>query len=106
MVKRSKKTINSDLMVDVIDYAFTEWLVRRELFSAFKANFDVAFSPRISFRDRLRIHIRRSFDNPLIGPKDLIYAAFVFNLTPEGSDFWTKQAAAWVRFYSRFQTKY
>lgn len=93
-------------MVDVIEYAFTEWLVRRKLFSAFKANFDVALSSRLSFRDRLRIHIRRSFDNPLIGPKGLIHAAFVFDLTPEGSAFWMKEAAAWIRFYSRFQTKY
>lgn len=106
-MKETRKEFKiNDLMVDVIEYAFTEWLVRRGLFSIFKANFDVAFSFRNNFRDRLREHIRRSFDNPLFGPKDLVYAAFVFGLTPEGTKFWTKEAAAWVRFYSRFQTKH
>jgi len=105
MKKVTRKSRIDDLMIDVIEYAFTEWLVRRNLYSAFKANYSTRPLSRDGFRDRLRAHIRRSFNNPVFGPKNLVSSAFVFLFTPEGVAFWTAQAAAWERFYSKFQTK-
>ena len=64
MKKGSKKFKASDLIVDVLEYAFTEWLVRQGLFVAFKANYDVVVSPYGCFRDHLRAHIRRSLCSP------------------------------------------
>lgn len=94
-----------DLIVDVLDYAFTEWLVRNGIFVAFKANYDVVISPYGSFRERLRAHIRRSLCNPSSGPAHLITTAFMFDATPEGFDFWRKHSVAWERFYRRFQSQ-
>ena len=104
MKKVSKESRVDDLMVDVVEYAFTEWLIRRQLYMAFKANFRAAFPPRASFRCRLRAYIRRSLSRPDLAPCDLISSAFVFIFTPEGVDFWMKESAAWARFYSKFQT--
>lgn len=105
MKKARKEPRVDDLMIDVLEYAFTEWLVRRKLYTAFKANCSARPLSRDSFRDRLRAHIRRSFNNPVFGPKSLVSSAFVFLFTPEGVAFWTAASAAWERFYSKFQTK-
>ena len=105
MKKTRKEPRVDDLMVDVLEYAFTEWLVRRKVFSLFKANFTAGFSSSKSFRDRLRALIRYSINCSKSGPKGLISAAFIFLLTPEGIDFWTKEVVAWDRFYSKFQVK-
>lgn len=105
MKKASKNFRTNDLIIDVIEYAFTEWLVRQGVFTAFKTNYDVVFSPYGGFRDRLRAHIRRSLFNSVLGPSCLISTAFLFNSTPEGSTFWCDCSAAWKRFYTRFQTR-
>lgn len=105
MKKGSKNFKAGDLIVDVLDYAFTEWLVRQGIFVAFKTNYDVVVSPYGGFRDRLRAHIRRSLCNPSLGPTYLISTAFLFDSTPEGYDFWRKYSDAWKRFYLRFQSK-
>jgi len=94
-----------DLIVDVLDYAFTEWLVRQGIFSAFMKNYDVVVSPYGGFRDRLRAHIRRSLCYPSSGPAHLIATAFLFDSTPEGYDFWRKHSAAWEHFYLRFRSQ-
>ena len=105
-MKDSKKSVRTnDLLVDVLEYAFTEWLVRRGIFSAFKANYERRFKPFNSFRDRLRSQIRSSLHNFDLGPSHLITFAFLFVSTPEGADFWNKHAAAWERFCTEFQEK-
>ena len=69
-VRRTSRV--SDLMVDVLEYAFTEWLVRRGVYSAFKENFIISHSPVRNFRGCLRGYIRRSFSNPHYDPRSLI----------------------------------
>ena len=105
MKKVSKKSRIDDLMVDVIEYAFTEWLVREGIFTSFKTNYECIVSPYRGFRNRLRAHIRRSLCNPGFDPARLIASAFLFAATPEGPGFWQKQSAAWERFYAKLQTK-
>lgn len=105
MKKVRKEFRADDLMVDILEYAFTEWLVRRRVFAAFKANFDTSYSPGRSFRDHLRHYVRRSLISSRYGPRNLVSAAFMFLFTPEGNDFWLKESNAWERFYSEFQTK-
>ena len=101
--KESLKT--NELLVDVVEYAFTEWLVRRRIFSAFKANYECNFGPFRSFRDRLRSQVRRSLRDPDSSPSHLISSAFLFTSTPEGAKFWSKHSAAWERFCTEFQVK-
>ena len=105
MKKKIKAFNDDDLIVDIIEYAFTEWLVRRKVFSAFKANYDVGFSTCEGFRDSLRDHIRECLRTSNFGPIRLISTAFLFVSTPEGPDFWSKQSVAWERFYLKLQSK-
>lgn len=105
MKKVSKSSRTNELMIDVVHYAFTEWLVRRGIFSAFKANYERAFAPYKSFRDRLRSQIRHSLHDFGFGPKHLITSSFLFISTPEGVKFWGEQSAAWEHFCDEFQVK-
>ena len=104
MRKRRKYFKSGDLIVDTLYYAFTEWLSRQGLLVAFKTNYDVIVSPYGGFRERLRDHIRHCLCSPNFDPTRLISTAFVFSMTPEGSDFWKKYSAAWERFYLRLQS--
>lgn len=105
-MKKFNKSVRTDeLLTDVIEYAFVEWLVRRGIFSAFKANYEHAFAPYNSFRDRLRSQIRRSLTSSRLGPSCLIISSFVFFSTPEGFKFWSKQSAAWERFCDKLHVK-
>lgn len=105
MKKSSKSVRTNELLIDVVEYAFTEWLVRRGIFAAFKANYERAFAPYRSFRDRLRSHIRHSLHDFGFGPSHLVSSAFLFTSTPEGPKFWCKQSADWEHFCSEFQLK-
>lgn len=101
----NKSVRSNELLIDVLEYAFTEWLVRRGIFSAFKANYERAFQPYKGFHDRLRSHIRHSIHGLGFGPSHLITSSFMFSATPEGVKFWGKQSADWERFCEEFQTK-
>lgn len=105
MKKVRKSSRSSELLIDVLEYAFTEWLVRRGIFTAFKANYDRDSLPYRTFRDRLRSHIRHSLHDFGFGPSHLITSSFLFYDTPEGAEFWNKQSAAWERFCDEFQVK-
>lgn len=105
MKKTSKDLRIDDLKIDVIEYMFTEWLVRRGIFTAYKSNYEYAFSPCRSFRDRLRGHIRRSLSGFGYNPSHLISTAFLFTSAPEGVKFWSNQSSAWQRFYTEFCSK-
>ena len=105
-MKTSNESIKvNELLIDVVVYAFLEWLIRRGIFSAFRENYERNFTPRRSFRDRLRSHVRRSLYGFRFGPSCLISSAFLFCSTPEGVDFWRKQSAAWERFCAEFRVK-
>lgn len=105
MKKVSKSARTNELLIDVVEYMFTEWLVRRGIFSAFKSNYERAFMPYKSFRDRLRSQIRRSLHDFGLGPGSLITSSFPFISAPEGVKFWSKQSIAWERFCDELQEK-
>ena len=105
MKKSNKRVRTNELLIDVLEYAFTEWLVRQGIFAAFKANYERDFTPYRSFRDRLRSHVRQSLRGFGFGPSHLVSSAFLFVSAPEGEEFWRKQSAAWERFCAEFQTK-
>ena len=105
-MKKSNKSVRADeLLIDVVEYAFTEWLVRRGIFSAFKVNYEYVFAPYKSFRDSLRSQIQHSLHSSHFSPRCLITSSFVFTLTPEGVKFWRKQSAAWERFCDKLHVK-
>ncbi len=106
MKKTSKNSEDADLIVDVLEYAFIEWLVRRKIFTVFKDNYEPAVLPCQTFHDALRAHVRRYVCNPYLGPAHLISTAFQFSSTPEGYNFWRKHSVAWERFYLKLQSKF
>lgn len=93
-----------DLIADIIEYTFIEWLVRRDVFVAFKTNYEVCLPPSRTFRDRLRAHIQYSLRSPNLGPGTLISSAFLYTSAPEGVKFWEEQSDAWKRFCARLET--
>lgn len=106
MKKVNEKSLIYDLAIDVAEYAFIEWLVRRGVFAAFKANFDFNNSSRESFRDQLRLHVQIALTCPGLGFASLVSSAFQFIRTPEGVKFWKKQSDAWRRFCAKFQMQF
>lgn len=98
-MKKLENVLNDKLLLDVMEYAFVEWLVRRGIFTAFRANYDRIPTTRKTFRDCLRDHIRYVYSRPSLGPEALISSAFLFTSTPEGCEFWIKHSDAWRRFY-------
>ena len=103
MKKVNKNSRISDLIIDVIEYAFIEWLIRQNVYSAFKANYKSANSFRGSFRDQLRFHIQIMLSSPDLGSRYLVSTAFPFTRTPEGFNFWDSKSEAWRRFCANFQ---
>ena len=99
----SKNSRTNDLLVDIVEYMFVEWLIRRRVFTAFKSNYEHAFSLREGFHDRLRGQIRRSLNGSGFGISHLITSSFLFLSTPEGAQFWTEQSAAWECFCAKLQ---
>ena len=98
-MKSLKQPVIDKLRLDVIEYAFVEWLVRRGIFTAFMANYDRIPTARRTFRDCLRNHIQHAYRTPSLGPESLISSAFLFTSTPEGYEFLIKHSDAWKRFY-------
>lgn len=99
-MKKNKSPKVDRLLIDVVEYAFVEWLVRRKVYLAFRSNYDRVPTATKSFRDHLREHIRYLFDQSKLGPASLISSAFLFPSTPEGCKFWIKHSEAWSRFYA------
>ena len=105
MKTASKNAKINELMIDVVEYAFIEWLTRRGIFAAFKANYEQDSMPHRDFRKWVRSYIRRSLSGSRLGPSRLVSSAFLFYQTLEGSDFWLKQSASWERFCAELQVK-
>lgn len=102
MRKSNKKSRIDDLVIDIVEYAFTEWLVRRGVFTAFKANYESANTARGSFRNQLRFHIQVSLIFPELGLGRLVSSAFPFADAQEGADFWRAQSDSWKHFCTKF----
>jgi len=101
-MKKNKSSKDAKLLVDVIDYMFVEWLIRRKVYPAFRANYDRAFGSSKPFRDCLREQIQYLLGHSSLSPASLISSAFLFTSTPEGCKFWIKHSEAWARFYASF----
>lgn len=99
-MRKFKKSVDEELRLDVIEFAFVEWLICRGIFAAFRSNYDRFPTFRKPFRECLREHIRHAYRTPSLGPESLISSAFLFPSTPEGYDFWVEQSDAWHRFYN------
>lgn len=104
-MRKNKTSKDVGLLVDVVEYAFVEWLIRRKAYLAFRANYDRAAESPKPFRDCLREHIRYLYCDSNLGPGSLISSAFLFTSTPEGCSFWLKQSEAWARFFASFVKK-
>ena len=103
MKKSNKKSRIDDLVIDIVEYAFTEWLVRQGVFTAFKANYESANKLRRGFRNQLRLHIQVALIFPELGLGRLVSSAFPFASAQEGVDFWQKLSDDWKRFCTKFQ---
>ena len=101
-MKKNKDSKDVRLMIDVVEYAFVEWLIRRKIYLAFRANYDRAAESSKPFRDCLRDHIRYLCCASNLGPGALISSGFLFTSTSEGCKFWLKQSEAWQRFLASF----
>lgn len=99
-MKKPRQSVVDKLRLDVIEYAFVEWLVRRGIFTAFRANYDRTPTAQKTFRDHLRDHIRYVYRRPSLGPEALVSSAFLFTSAPEGYEFWLNHSDAWRRFYN------
>ena len=99
-MKKLKQPVVDELLLDVVEYALVEWLIRRGIFTAFRMNYDRTSSTKKTFREFLRGHIRHAYCTPSLGPEALISSAFLFSSTPEGYDFWIEHSDAWVCFYN------
>lgn len=104
-MKKNKKLKDVELLIDVVEYAFVEWLIRHKAYPAFRANYDRAAESSKPFRDCLREHIRYLYCESNLGPGSLISSAFLFTSTPEGYGFWLKQSEAWERFLASLMKK-
>jgi len=100
-MKNLQQPVIDNLLLDVMEYAFVEWLVRRGIFTAFRANFDCFPTTRKTFRDCLRDYIRYIYCSPHLDPASLVESAFLFAPTPEGYEFWTNHSDAWKSFYDK-----
>lgn len=105
-MKKTKKSRLSELPVDVIEYMFTEWLVRRGLFSSYKANYEKFCSNHRSFRDNLHFKVRYLCGPSVFGIETIISTSFPYAMTPEGYNFWADQSDLWRRFCSDFKFKF
>lgn len=99
-MKNLKQPVIDELLLDVMEYAFVEWLIRRGIFTAFRMNCERISPTKRTFRESLRGHIRHAYRTPSLGPEALISSAFLFAKTPEGYEFWVDHSDAWSRFYN------
>lgn len=97
-MKKNKDSRMSELPIDFVEYLFVEWLCRRGVFSAFKANYNLIRDVDISFRDSLRRQIRSMLLSSSFSIRDLVIGSFTFDRTPEGRDFWSAVSSEWRRF--------
>jgi len=102
---KAKKTPSlSNLSVDVAEIMFTKWLVRQNLFLAYKENFEKFYPNNRTFRHNLRIRLRNLSLFPVLGFGAIISTSFPFSMTSEGYDFWVDKSNLWKQFCSKFKS--
>lgn len=95
------ETIES-LPCDVVEYLFTEWLVRRRVYSKYVSNLRVDPSNDDAVREAIRSIIKRHLGPNGLGVPELIADSFIFARTPEGLSFWTRKSIEWALFVAFF----
>jgi len=103
-MKANQKSRFSDLAVDVVEHMFIEWLVRQNLFSLYKANYEAFHPNHRSFRDNLRAKIRDICRSRVPTVSVIISTSFPFAMTPEGYNFWVDQSDHWHRFCDKLKS--
>lgn len=91
------------LQLDIVEYMFVEWLCRRDVYSAFRANCKSIRPSETSFRSALRDHIRDVLSTPDLDVGDLVSISFSFAKSPEGFAFWVDVSSAWRLFCTNFR---
>lgn len=101
MKKQASKPLD-ELAVDVLDYMFVEWLIRRSLYSIFTSNLARYRQdwrpPRLIIRDL----IREILSFPVYTSSDLISSSFSFRCAPEGFRFWARVSCEWASYLKSF----
>lgn len=105
-MKRLKQPVIDELLLDIVEYAFVEWLRRRGVFYAFRSNCGFDQELNSSFRTVLRHRIQRALRSSDLCIGDLISMSFIFVRTPEGVTFWFDLSFAWRRFCTNIQNNF
>lgn len=105
-MKKLKRPLVDKLLLDVVEYAFVEWLRRRGVLSAFRSNCGFDQERDSLFRAELRRRIQGVLYSPDLGIGDLISMSFIFVHTSEGVTFWFDLSFAWRRFCTDFQNNF
>lgn len=105
-MKKTRIPTTSEFTIDAVEYLFVEWLRRRGVFSAFRANSGFDAKHNSSFRGVLRSRIHNVMHSSHAGIGDLISMSFIFAQTPEGLNFWFYLSFAWRRFCTDFQNNF
>lgn len=105
-MKKYRGSTISELSIDAVEYLFVEWLRRRGVFPAFRANCGFDAKHNSSFRTVLRSRIKSVLHLSHAGIGDLISISFIFAHTPEGLKFWFDLSFAWRRFCTDFQDNF
>lgn len=90
------------LTVDVCNYMFVEWLIRRGLYSKFIANLSPARYNANSPRCVIREIVAGLISSPHFALSDVISSSFIFRSTPEGSGFWLGVSEEWKNYLEMF----
>lgn len=99
----TQKSFNQfDLRVDALDYIFVEWLVRNHLYRRFAKNLVASRHTTMSARDCIRHRVRIYASFPVVNYSFLLSGAFLFDLTPEGREFWNDASCRWEDFCRYF----
>lgn len=102
-MKAVKNSKVDELCVDAVESLFTEWLIRRGVFSAYKRNYERYNVVDGTLRDALYVLIRFVFRSPDYVAGDLLDLSFPFAWTSEGFRFWARHAVAWNHFCAEFK---
>lgn len=104
-MKKSHSFNSKLLTLDVYHYLFTEWLVRNNLYCRFVKNHARALRHEGSTNQLVRVYIQDLLEFFPFSMDRAIVAAFPFDSTPEGFDFWIRASDEWSKFYCDFSCK-
>lgn len=91
-----------DLRVDALEYIFVQWLVRNHLYRRFAKNLMASRRTTMSARDCIRQRARIYASFPAIDYSFFLSGSFLFDLTPEGREFWNDASRRWEDFCRYF----